>query len=245
MCADTGRLHREHVVAPNFCSASRSSGIPQPGQCTASPSGGRDGVMRWRRVGVGDAGRPAFAAGALPTDAEEIGVGRRDRPRPPPSTCGSAVAMRKWRSLADIPERSWADTRPCLTSESAAAAGIDAASASSFADSTDESAISDRRVRPTHLMSPYAMPISANASAPYLKLAATRKGKGSRDARADRRGLFPPGDRRVNVRSFDASRGARVMPCRDESRWRPSASVICVSYGVSIAAREGHRRRTS
>ena len=153
-----------------------------------------------------------MGAGPLPTGGDEIGVARRERPRPAaPSTCGTAVAMRNWRSLGDMPERSSADTIPCLTSESAAAAGIEAASASMRDDSSDESEMSDRSVRPTQLIRLYAMPMSAIASAPYLKLAATRKGKESRDARTDRRWRVPPGDRRVNISSLDASRGARVI----------------------------------
>ena len=223
MWADTGRLHRVHVVAPNFCSASRSSGTPQPGQWTASPSGGRDGVMRCRRGGVGIGDRPPpGAAGPPPTAADEMGVARRERPRAAaPSTCGTAVAMRNCRSRGDIPERSSADTMPCLTRESPAAAGIDAASASTRDASSAESEMSDRSVRPTHLMRPHAMPISAIASAPYLKLAATRKGKGSHDAPTDRRGRSPPGDRRATVRSLDASRGARVMRGRPARRTAP------------------------
>ena len=46
MWADTGRLQRWHEVVPTRCNASRSSGVPHPGQCTANPSGGRLGVIR-------------------------------------------------------------------------------------------------------------------------------------------------------------------------------------------------------
>ena len=75
MCADIGRLQRGHVVAPNRCSASRSTAIPQPGQCTLMPSAGRDGVMRWRR---GDTGvfRARVAGGNA---SEDFGVGGRVR----------------------------------------------------------------------------------------------------------------------------------------------------------------------
>ena len=203
-------------------------------------------MMRCSRGGVSEGGRAPVADGAPGAGADEIGVARRDRPRPAtPSTCGSAVVMRNCRSRGDIPERSSADTRPCLTSESPAAAGTVAASASTRVDSSGESEMSDRNVRPTHLMSPYAIPISANASAPYLRLAATRKGKGSRDAQTDRRGISPSGDRQANVRSIDASRRARVMLHGREGLPRPSASVIWVPSGDPARPRAPHRRRTS
>jgi hypothetical protein len=61
------------------------------------------------------------------------------------------------------------------------------------------------------LIRPYAMPISANASAPYLKLAATRKVKERRDAETDPRADSLPEDRCLKVRSLDASREVWVM----------------------------------
>src|SRR4051812_1474119 len=75
--------------------------------------------------------------------------------------------------------RSAGETRPCLTSASAAADGIEAASASICASSTRESDTSDRTLRPTHLIRPYAMPTMAKASAPYLKLTAMQEGTGT------------------------------------------------------------------
>jgi hypothetical protein len=71
---------------------------------------------------------------------------------------------------------------------------------------------SDRTLRPTHLIRPYAMPAIAKASAPYLKFTATRNGLTGNEIRRLSTG---PARTRFGARSLswlDASAGVPVMP---------------------------------
>lgn len=56
---------------------------------------------------------------------------------------------------------------------SAAAAGVETLSASRRFCSPDTSETTERKLRPTHLIKPYAIPSNASASAAYLKLTGT------------------------------------------------------------------------
>lgn len=175
MCAETGRLHRWQAVAPNRWSASRSSGPPQLGQCTATPSGGRDGVMRCRRVGVGAARRAAGAEPpAITPPALWAGVARGGLPLSDALAFARADASRNSRSRGVMARRSLAETIPRSTSVLLSAAGVCAASIPMPLPLRGAWEMSDRRLRPTRLISANATPANARARAPYVRFTATR-----------------------------------------------------------------------
>ena len=129
------------------------------------------------------------------------------------------------------------DTSPCRTSISAAAAVFDAFSASRRCCSCDVSETTDRRLLPTHLIRPYAIPTNASASAPYLKLTGTVAIDGGRVGNC----RFGPSRSRQTGQRVDALRQIRVIP----RRWIGASGlwdVIRVARAVcapALTARRG------